>query len=380
MKKDIFILLISALVVMTSCSDFSNGSDSYFLKKSEYKVKFNLDKNTKTLVSSLQVCYDNKKQIEYLIFGSSNDEIVFYNLNTQKLEFKIKPEVEGNNGVGYFIGDYVHNSDSIFITKRGDEEISLINKEARVINKYDYHESKNKHPLREFYSSTSTPITIIGDDLYIVPSCNRWAKVNPVAAYINLKTNEVYDFPSFQYPKFPGANNKSKRFGIEGEMSRCFDGKRFIYSFHFDEDIYVCSPNHNNIKRYKIKSKYINKVKILNDYGNLTPEEACCNPNYGNMIYDKYRNVYYRIAYPATSIEKDKKGIELLMYGRKFFSIIIVDSNFNVIGETMFPDYTYNSNFMFVRKDGLYISDNNCYNPHYSDDVLSFVRFELIKK
>jgi hypothetical protein len=380
MKTNIFISQIIVIVFLSLISCNNNKEVSYKLRISNPIIKLSLDKTTK--ISTPPSClYKDTNGTEYITFQNSiNNEIEFYNISSQKLEFKIKPEVEGQNGVGFFSGYYIQNLDSIFITNGDNEEISLIDRNVIVKNKFDYHETKDKHPLKEFYSTPATPISILGDDLYIVPSCNRWAKVNPVAAYINIKTDKVCDFSSFQYPKFPGANNKMKRAGVEDHMSRCFDGKRFIYSFHFDEDIYVCSPNHNDIKRYKIKSKYISKVKILNDYGNLTPEEACCNPNYGDMIYDKYRNVYYRIAYPATSIEKDKKGIELLMYGRKFFSIIIVDSNFNVIGETMFPDYTYNSNFMFVRKDGLYISDNNCYNPHYSDDVLSFVRFELIKK
>ncbi len=37
----------------------------------------------------------------------------------------------------------------------------------------------------------------------------------------------------------------------------------------------------------------------------------------------------------------------------------------------MFPDYTYNSNIMFVHEDGLYISDSHYLNPNFSDDELS---------
>lgn len=51
-----------------------------------------------------------------------------------------------------------------------------------------------------------------------------------------------------------------------------------------------------------------------------------------------------------------------------------------VIGETLFPENTYNSQLMFIRHDGLYISDSHPLNPEYSDDVLSFRRFDLTKK
>jgi hypothetical protein len=76
---------------------------------------------------------------------------------------------------------------------------------------------------------------------------------------------------------------------------------------------------------------------------------------------------------------KDIRAIDLLRYGRKNFSVIILDKDFNIIGETMFPDYTYNSQVMFIREDGLYISCSHFLNPEYSDDVLSFRRFDLVK-
>lgn len=68
-----------------------------------------------------------------------------------------------------------------------------------------------------------------------------------------------------------------------------------------------------------------------------------------------------------------------MQYGRKNFSIIILDRDFNIIGETLFPDYTYNSTLMFIREDGLYISDSHYLNPDFSDDILSFQRFDLVK-
>lgn len=49
-------------------------------------------------------------------------------------------------------------------------------------------------------------------------------------------------------------------------LGRCYDGKRFVYAFYYDEDIYVVSPDHKSIQRVKVKSQYIDKVKQLNDY------------------------------------------------------------------------------------------------------------------
>lgn len=141
----------------------------------------------------------------------------------------------------------------------------------------------------------------------------------------------------------------------------------------------MASIDHKNIKKIKVKSKYIKEVEYIDDFGKTTIERSCELSNYGNMIYDKYRNLYYRIAYPKTTIEKNVKGYELREYGRKKFSIIILDENFNIIGETMFPDYTYNSRLIFIKEDGVYISNSHYLNPNYDDDILGFEKFKLEK-
>lgn len=78
-------------------------------------------------------------------------------------------------------------------------------------------------------------------------------------------------------------------------------------------------------------------------------------------------------------MDKGVRAMELMGYGRKNFSIMVLDKDFNVLGETMFPDYTYNSKLMIIREDGLYISDSHYMNPDFNDDVLSFKKFDLVE-
>ena len=48
--------------------------------------------------------------------------------------------------------------------------------------------------------------------------------------------------------------------------------------------------------------------------------------------------------------------MELWDFGRKIFSIIILDKTFNIIGETVFPEYTYNPNLMYIdEKDCIFL-------------------------
>jgi len=163
---------------------------------------------------------------------------------------------------------------------------------------------------------------------------------------------------------------------MEASYSRCYDGQRFIYSFHYDENIYVATPEHDSIRKVSVKSKYFDKVQLPDEL-TASPEDFCVNAWYNNLLYDPYREVYYRIAYPPSTLDKGVRPMELVQFGRKNFSIIILDKDFRILGETLFPDNTYNPKIMLIRLEGLYISDSHYLNPRFNDDILSFRKFEL---
>lgn len=71
--------------------------------------------------------------------------------------------------------------------------------------------------------------------------------------------------------------------------------------------------------------------------------------------------------------------MEIYHNGRKRFSIIILDKEMNVLGETLFPDYTYNANLFFITKDGLYLSVTHFKRPDFDENVLRFQKIELQK-
>ncbi|MDR1356466.1 MAG: DUF4221 domain-containing protein [Tannerellaceae bacterium] len=376
---------ISFVIVLLSCQERNSRlSGTFILEKSDEQLCFLLDERTKNDPSAL-FPYTDETGKEWLTFQNwGQNDILFYDMDSGELGFRIKPQYEGSNGVGSFHGYHIKSMDSIFLTTRPMPEIVMIDRNATVKRKFQYEKTTDNLLLMYFYSTSSTnhPIMIMENKMYIMPMCNRWAEISPVCATIDLTDYTVEALPDFSYPSFPGADNKAKTAGIEIYVSRCYDGEKFIYAFYFDESVYIASPDHKTVHRKEIKSRYIDKVKLLDDYGNLTIEDMCENPNYGNMLYDEYRDVYYRVAYPETKIDRQIRGIgmELMQYGRKNFSIIILDRKLNIIGETMFPDYTYNSNIMFIREDGLYISSSHSMNPEFSDDELCFHRFDLVKE
>ena len=148
-----------------------------------------------------------------------------------------------------------------------------------------------------------------------------------------------------------------------------------------DEDILVTSIDHAEVKRIKAKSRYIDspdEEQPLNVQKG--PQLNLELARYGDLMYDPYREVYYRFAYPKTELDDKINWMGKAVYGRKKFSVIILDKDFQIIGETLFPEAIYNPYASFVSKEGLYISRDYQMNYDQSEDFMTFELFKLIKK
>ena len=138
------------------------------LKITEDSISFTLDKDTRSSIMTMFTYSENNN--EYLTFQNPNkNQILFYNLKSGVLDFKIEPEIDGANGVAFILGYYIHNLDSIFLTTRSFEEISMINKDAILVDKFEYGKTVDGIELQRFYSTTAiyTPITIQNNNIYL---------------------------------------------------------------------------------------------------------------------------------------------------------------------------------------------------------------------
>ena len=89
-------------------------------------------------------------------------------------------------------------------------------------------------------------------------------------------------------------------------------------------------------------------------YGGNTYRIITCGGDTENslifIIYDKYRNVYYRVASIGLTDDEYRNDKRIKI---KQTSVIILDENFNKIGETLFPRFEYTAQIAFVSPDGL---------------------------
>ena len=74
-------------------------------------------------------------------------------------------------------------------------------------------------------------------------------------------------------------------------------------------------------------------------------------------------------------LQKEENLFDLIQSGRNRFSVLILDKDLNLVGETLMPDNCYRSNLYYVGDDGLYMSTNHYNNPDFDEDSLRFERF-----
>ena len=378
------ILLISiSLLVLLSCNTQDNKEYVCELNTTKESVSFPLSSSTTMYIKSLSIFEDSVGKSILAFMNNDEPEIYLYDIHKKELLKTIRFHKEGPDGVGPKVGGFfMAGFNEIYLPSLYVPEIFKIDSSGHKLDVLRFGNSPKNFPFITTRSVIGFPMLEIDDFLYcpqlVNPRLGNKKKTDsPVAMRIDLETQKI-DASDFCYPSFLCKESHVPSLGIESKASYCYNGKEFIYSFAFDENLYVLSTDFKLHKKVNASSRYIESVSIPSNIPtqmNLGIKMMCEIPYYGDIIYDEYRQLYYRIAYPKESLKKGESLLDMTQSGRTRFSIIIMDKNLKVIGETMFPENSYRSNLYYVDKDGLYISSNHYKNPHYKEDSLSFDRF-----
>lgn len=381
--------LYFVLPILFFAACHSADKETYSLEISNDSICFKLNSHTSMYIKALFPYTDGKGK-EYLTFQNEVEpEILVYDMDTQDYIRTISLEKEGPDGIGIFCGYYIASWNEIYIPCMMKNEIDIVNSEGTIQRKIPYSQTVQGKQTLPFIlpSFPYQPLHILDRNIYI-PQCpnprlgNRTMEDSPVTLVLDTVTRKLTEFP-LRFPRIMTSKRiQGNTLGIELSYSQCFNGNHFLYSFFFDENILVVSPTGETKHRIQAKSRYIDKFYNTD---NKAPDLAslaktlCEVPFYGNLIYDKYREIYYRFVYPETELSPNDNYMDIWQLGRSRFAIMILDKNLNVLGETLFPDNTFASNLFFIRRDGLYISTSFSKNPNYSDDELCFKKIEFVK-
>jgi len=372
-----FILLFS--IVLCGCNKVNTETNLLIQGSGDY-IHLNtagpINPKTKYLK------YYEEHQKSWLLYGNEDkNELIIYELPSGKIERRLKFEHRGPNGIGRYKGATIQNFDSIFvISGTYYQNFFLIDSTGTVKRKYtiDPNENEDFFPaLQPVYCHFSQEnglrngqINLSTYMMRLIPNENLHTK--DLSITYDIALGNLVSIT--KYPKFDDKFKANIR-----SYSRTFNGKDFIYSFRRLNEIYIQNENGTYLKHHcpsKFQNQDLDWILNPSDPIAITKEKIVQNPSFGSIMFDKYRRYIYRIYLPGYKL-KGGESVDQNVDFRALFSIIILDENFNVVGETMMPPKTYDPKMAFIAKDGLYFALHPD-NPHYDPDSLAFEKVIII--
>ncbi len=142
---------------------------------------------------------------------------------------------------------------------------------------------------------------------------------------------------------------------------------------------YRASSEKNQLKSKKVKSKYLSDdlpIFPKNGSREATYEYLFASDHYESLLYDKFRNIYYRFAFPKQSFQ-NMEELSQLREAPNSFSVMILNENLDVIDEGLFDDSRHIPNNVFVGEKGVYISTSHPNNLKNKEDRMVFNLLKL---
>ena len=387
MRKLLFAISALSMFCFLSCQQKADVSSARYVKDliETKKLTLPVDENTYYMSKSMFQIEENNK--EYLYFGNFQKrqyEILVYDLETQSLYKRIQLMREGPNAVLGMRGcKPFEYSRTYLLFEHVIGRISIIDDKGEIQKRYpvELPDGQFTH-CDDGWSYFYNPSFCVDSVVYFRHGMNKpqmktyeWKNLS-MFTYLNMKNGEVGSLP-LHYPSIFDQNVENPAGGESFSYDYNYVQNRLVCSFTGYDSLMV-SDDLQNVRWKSGKSRYMESIRpVLPEASEGVQALAKLKERgkYHNIMYDKYRDVYYRIAelpYELKSNESpfdDPKGRE--------FSIIIFDKDLNIIGETKFPGNKYFYKMSFVGRDGLYISENNLANPEFDENKLVFACFKL---
>jgi hypothetical protein len=367
MTKYVIIIFLISMVCISSCTkeieDNQNISYDYTLEAVD-TISIELDSTTSPKIEAIRYL---ENSAELALLNKSTYQIILYDLNSGKQIKKITFMSEGEDGIPSGIkGMYYYSEDSIFISN--GYSIFLCNSLGKVLHKYSLNAENISYSFQVFFLTQDQPF-IKNDSLICViyadlPSLSLSAFRNKVASVfaLNLKNGKgkcIAFYPS-DYEKGLYGNNYTYTFLTTNP------DKSIIYSYPVGDYIYKGGG-----EKIFAKSKYIDKITPANTIEDNPMGHTSffvTSPSYGPIYYDKYQNMYVRVA----EMPRSKEDFINKKWWKKK-TLILLDEKLKIIGEVQVENDYLNVYQCFSTPDGFYITLGS----NKDENKKSFIGFKL---
>jgi hypothetical protein len=382
MRKTILCLVYLLLI---SCHKEEYLKNKFSLEPSNNTVNINIDSDTRNLSPCIQ--YFTYYDSNYLaILNEDLNTIKVYNLDSRELIKKIESKKEGSNAFPEIMAFIINSLDTIFAVSVRPALIGIINNKGEILKKISF----GKDHQGKFYKLTipwAGQKPILHDNKIFLGQIYGSMESNGILSLEEQKSTNIslsIDLISGESTFYPLTYPRSLIDKDISNMHVCRVlgyNNYFVYNFGLIDSLFV-TKDHLRFERFSIKTNY--KFNFANRHWEYIKdmkkglEYDLHHDEVKNIFYDKFRECYYLVVRERENdLDNTADMVVPLQYPHCF--IIILDKQFDYMGEVHFPDNTYSFHMVFVGPQGLYISLDHVKNPTFDENYMRFKLFTLKK-
>ncbi|KEO73286.1 DUF4221 family protein [Anditalea andensis] len=378
-------------LILGACSGQEQEEKAGTLKEvTGYEIS--IDRYTSPAEDYIQYVPDWKGKEAMAMHVRGKDQIKLYGLEDGLLMDSIVYVTEGPKAVKRVYDFHILNEDSIFLNHRYQYSLSLVNRQMDVLWEFSFLpediqlDPKTQMPLSgkgETYLAVFNHKRLFhksGKKLIITGSPDRnhydpdYYDADCLLVSVDMETGEVRRLLSFP-DKMRGKTWGSAH--AEHYATYIADEDRYLVSFAADEKLHLLDQDFGNLGSFEAKASSFKEIRpfgVKKSYPeNSKALEYMINmPMYGSVLYDRFRNLYYRIGL-AEIPEYGTEFIRDPLHNAREMTVIVLDSKLNKIAENKLSSGE-NGTFLdrcFVNENGL----NVAYVDFSAEDRLYFKTF-----
>ncbi len=308
----------------------------------------------------------------FLVYQCDNkNSIQFYDFDKRYLVKEIRFSKFGPNGIPRITGFYVFTPDSLLVLSAHQRRLYLVNGQARVLNTYNLLKGDESSETTMALFTTGNEPFLVDDTFYMhaFPDRSPYYRGKHIQA-VNLQ-NGRYAYAG----NYPGIYEKKGGWEtMFTSVGKYYNPEsKLLYSSHTGTRYLYYGPVGHDLQ-YKAYagSKFFDDILPLSAEDNKKGASYIylTQNYYHQVLYDPYRQLYYRVAFLAVDPLNDQNEKNNLQ--DKPMSIIILNKNLKKVGETLLPPNRYYYRTLFVEKEGLYIAATHYRNPELREDRLAY--------
>jgi len=379
-------VLLQTIFFITACEE--NQQESFANRYTlEYSKSISYPLDSSTAHSPLDLGLVSWDSSVFYLTNRDLGRVHFYDAHTQEKIGHWYFTADPKNNLTGSIGLFLFAEDSLLVFKRplvislfSNSKSDVLKRTFVELPKFDERSSLRNASVAGFVR----PIRV-GDSNIIIkltPVILLHQRIDPavtmadfpILSKVNIFTGEFEDLP-ITYP----SSIKFVHHGLTADIYLAEAANYFLVGFVHDPVLYkVDKLSGELLESFTIPSQYPvdftpSKDMPVDKLGEFREQ----NYRYFQMVYDPYRQVFYRqVLQPHLDFEIGTRYYST-MDRPEGFSIMIFDEDFNKLGEVDFPSKTYGYQAWYVGPEGLYISKSNYNNPEMREDFMDFDLFEL---